>query len=111
MLAMPVLCAADSLYVVDPDLDALFLVDTDTGNRTIVSSSSVGSGPNFGFPLGLSFDLAGDILVIERGVGSSVSRLFKVDPSTGEGVNTLIGSGLASDYAQARTGCRYLLEK
>ena len=44
--------ADGTLYTADYDGNAFLTVDTTTGDRTVVSSSSVGTGPAFVNPIG-----------------------------------------------------------
>jgi hypothetical protein len=80
----------------------LVRVDPVTGDRTIISDDAVGSGPSFNFEpaatdagaaiSSVHYEADGSLLVAENGSGSSLSdsRIFRVDPATGN--RTLISS-------------------
>jgi DNA-binding beta-propeller fold protein YncE len=71
------------LLVSDPTADAVFAVDARSGDRSILSSNSVGIGPGFGpgfgDPNALAREASGRVLV---GVGSE--QVYGVDPVTGD---------------------------
>jgi sugar lactone lactonase YvrE len=69
-----------TLFVADPRNDMVFRVDTITGDRTVVSSSAVGSGPSLIEPAGIVLEPGGDILVLDFGL----QALLRVDPATGD---------------------------
>ncbi|MFN3168946.1 MAG: NHL repeat-containing protein [Phycisphaeraceae bacterium] len=54
-------------------------IDPATGDRTVVSGLSRGTGTNFVAPAGIALDASGNILVADRSQG-----LFSVDPVTGD---------------------------
>jgi probable HAF family extracellular repeat protein len=64
----------------------LFVVDPTTGNRTILSDNTHGTGPDFTDPTGVSFASDGSLLVTDNEKGT----LFRVDPATGN--RTIISS-------------------
>lgn len=69
----------NDIIAVDATLDAVFVVDPVTGNRTIFSDSSTGTGPNFQVPVGVAVASDGDLLVADF----SAAALFKVDRVSG----------------------------
>jgi streptogramin lyase len=86
---------------------AVFSVDPATGNRTVVSSSSVGSGPNFTDLGAIDLDSSGNILVSNVTAGSD-DGIWSVDPATGNrtilsnsgngsGTNFIVPLGFALD--------------
>jgi len=95
-----------------PDF-ALLAVDPATGDRTILSSDTVGAGPSFNFPpsetvggaetWSVHYEADGALLVAENALGGngvpSDSRIYRVDPTTGN--RTLIST---SGYDTAPTG-------
>ena len=72
----------------DASVDALFSIDLSTGDRTIVSSSTVGTGPDFESPWGIVLDSAGTTAYV---MDASVDALFSIDLSTGD--RTIVSSG------------------
>jgi streptogramin lyase len=71
---------------------AIFRVDLSTGNREIISSSDVGSGPEFVSPIDLAVDSSGAIVVSD----GNAHTVFRVDPSNGDRValsSSSVGSG------------------
>ena len=67
-------------YVVDSGLNAVLEVDTLFGDRTIVSSNSVGTGPSFVSPQTIWPRPDGQLLVGDVTAGA----VFLVDPATGD---------------------------
>src|SRR5690349_1539878 len=67
------------LVVSDETLRALLRVDPVTGDRTILSDTTHGTGPNFNMQLGVTVDVAGNIFV----AGNATPAIFRVDPVTG----------------------------
>lgn len=57
----------------------LVVVDLTTGDRTVLSSSSVGTGTLFGSPVGLARESSGSILV---GENRSPGKIFRIDAAT-----------------------------
>jgi len=55
-------------------------VDPVSGNRTVVSSASIGRGPNFVAPKDISIKADGSLLVIDR----TLQAVLRVDPVTGD---------------------------
>lgn len=67
--------------VLDSALDVLLAVDLATGERTVLSSDDVGSGPRLDNPIALAVDAdGGRILVLDEGLPA----LLAVDPATGD---------------------------
>ncbi len=99
--------ADGSLVVVDISLQAILRVDPLTGQRTIVSSREVGSGPPFGLLFGIAVEADGSLVVVYTGSSLDiVSAVVRVDPRTGDrtvvsGGNQNIGSG---PFSLAPTG-------
>ncbi|WP_221031767.1 YDG domain-containing protein [Actomonas aquatica] len=58
---------------------SLFVVDLNTGERTELSSATLGTGPNFSSPLGTAKGSDGYLYVASRGTDS----IIRVDPATG----------------------------
>ncbi len=79
---------------------ALTATDLNSGNRTIISNGSTGSGTDFGFMTGLTLDSTNDrALVSDRGSND----IFAVDLSTGD--RTIISNsvtGLGPDFDSVR---------
>lgn len=72
-----------SLVVYDRTLQALFLIDPATGDRTIVSDNAgTGSGPAFISPDAISVDSANDLAVLREGANTFIT----VDLTTGDRV-------------------------
>ncbi len=72
------------LIVSDASSDSLVLVDPVTLERSILSGSGVGNGPNFLSPIGMAFDVNGDILVTTVEPLAGTSALFRVNALTGD---------------------------
>jgi hypothetical protein len=68
----------------------LLVVDPTTGNRTILSDNSNGTGPAFSAPEGVTLMTNGDLLVGENG------GVVEVDPSTGNRTIISSDSGVGS---------------
>ena len=68
------------ILVSDASLKAIVQVDPVTGDRRILSSSSVGSGPTFGNNEGIAVESDGGIVVVER----HLERVLRVEPITGD---------------------------
>ena len=68
------------LVAVDSSLDAVVRVDPLTGDRTIVSSTSNGTGPAFNNPLGIAVEATGDLVVVD----ADLDAVVRVDPVTGD---------------------------
>lgn len=91
--------AGGFVYVTDTISDTLYRIDPSTGARTVVSSSTTGTGPAFVSPLDVSIHASGDLIVVDE----SHSAVFRVDPITGNrsivsgcndvGCTSLSGSG------------------
>ncbi len=81
--------------VSDSFRDALFAVNLTTGDRTIVSSASAGTGTAFEAPGGLSLDAANNrVFVVDNRSSDDVGRLFSVNLATGD--RTLLVAPAAS---------------
>jgi streptogramin lyase len=76
------------LVVVDAGLDAILLVDPISGDRTVLSSSSVGSGTNFLLPRGIAQEANGDFVVCD----ADLDAIVRVDGTTGD--RTIISSAV-----------------
>jgi hypothetical protein len=90
------------------DGQALYRVDSATGERTLLSgcvdagcTSVVGSGPASGQPSRLILGAGGDLYVTYRVDGSSFGAIRRVDPSTGD--RTQI-SGCENDACTSQSG-------
>ena len=69
----------------------LVVVDPTTGNRTILSDNTTGSGPAFTLPEGVAVEPDGDILVADLyGGPQGDAAVFRVDPATGN--RTIVSS-------------------
>ena len=71
---------------------AIMRIDPVTGDRTMLSSASTGSGPTFGTPVGIALDLDGDIFVTDP----VLSTIFRIDPVSGNRTvisNSVTGEG------------------
>jgi Ca2+-binding RTX toxin-like protein len=80
-------------------LGALFRIDPTTGQRTVLSDFGDAAMGATGFqPVGVAVESTGQILVIDRGAGTSLlGALFRIDPTTGQ--RTLL-----SDFGNAALG-------
>jgi hypothetical protein len=89
----------------NPDY-GLLEIDPTTGNRTLISDISLGSGPAFNDPLDtVTIQSDGSLLVTTQGQSPSSLNLYRVDPTSGNRtiISTAVGSsGPASDYVTAR---------
>ena len=96
-----------NILVVDisTGIQALFRIDPVTGDRVILSSASIGSGPNFVTPFAVLEQDSGAILVLDNGIPA----LLSVDPTTGNRTvlsSASVGSGTAfSAPRDANFGC------
>lgn len=84
---------------------SLLEIDPQTGNRTIISDLTHGSGVPFSAPSGISFLPDGSLLVAD----DNDSALFRVDPATGDrtiitsnNTDYLRGTGVLSGYIEAQ---------
>jgi hypothetical protein len=78
--------SGSNLFVTDSQANDILQVDTLTGNRTVVSSTSIGTGPSLGTPEGAEFDNSGHILVSNLLINAQSqiqAAIFSVDPATG----------------------------
>jgi hypothetical protein len=71
--------------VTDFILEAVVRVDPVSGDRTILSDASIGSGPGFVAPRGIAVGADGNLVVIDSGLEAMV----RVDPVSGD--RTIIG--------------------
>lgn len=78
---------------------AMFLIDPTTGNRTIISDNTHGTGPAFTADYGVTIDSQGDLLVADAGANTSGNGTIRVDPVTGNRtvVSSTTGLKLAVD--------------
>jgi len=63
---------------------AVFEVDPMTGDRTIIASSTVGSGPVLDGILGIAVESSGQIVAVRDSEPYAPSVLLRVDPATGD---------------------------
>ena len=83
----------------------LLLVDPTTGDRTILSDNTHGTGPAFYRPQGVSLAPDGSLLVADQGPPNTSGRLqaiFRVDPATGDRTVVSDDSGQFSGRGLAR---------
>jgi sugar lactone lactonase YvrE len=78
----------------DINVPAIFDVNPTTGNRTIFSGPSAGTGTALSSPEGIAITSLGAVLVADNGVGA----LLQVDPATGNR-SILSGSGVGTGQA------------
>ena len=95
--------------VVDQTLDALILVNLDSGDRTVVSNASRGSGPAFSVPKGLAVDPTGIAYVSDTGLRAVLrvdlltgNRTIVADADTGTGAALGAPIALLRDPANDR---------
>ena len=91
------LTAADgssSIFVVDDDRKALIRVNTLTGNRTTLSSSTMGSGPDFETLVGVAITNFGNVFALDQ----ILDALVRVNLINGE-------RGIASGCPTAEDPC------
>jgi cysteine-rich repeat protein len=67
------------IAVTDAAIDTIFLVDPNTGNRSILSDPTTGGGAAIGQFMAIEPEVSGDYMVIDVGTRS----LLRVDPVTG----------------------------
>ena len=70
----------ESLYVIDALTDALFRIDIGTGDRTVLSSATVGSGTNFAIGYGVAVNSAETVAYV---CDISLDAVLAVDLATG----------------------------
>ena len=78
--------------MVDLGLGAVIRVDPVSGDRTILSDASIGSGPGFVSPFGIAVEADGGLVVRDFGLDAVV----RVDPVSGDRTlisDPSIGSG------------------
>jgi hypothetical protein len=73
--------AGGGLVVTDPDIDAVFRVDPDTGDRTIISDDVTGTGPSFITPYGIAVESDGSLVVIDSEFFQA--EVYRVNPPHG----------------------------
>jgi len=88
--ALPFAARGDETVVANHGGQSLYIVDLTTGNRTVLSSATNGTGTLFTTPVGLARDSSGNIYVGEDGLRG---HIFKIDPRTGN--RTVISSSVA----------------
>jgi hypothetical protein len=77
-----------NLVVLDGGIDAVFRVDPDTGDRTIISQAgTAGDGVGFIFPLGIAVKPDGSVVVTDSGGAVGTDKVIQVDPVTGDRIN------------------------
>ena len=69
----------DRLLVVDASLSAILAIDLGSGDRSVFSDSSHGSGPDLVTPRAAALD-GSTLIVVDAGSGS----LFAIDLATGD---------------------------
>jgi streptogramin lyase len=89
-LAVTGVARAQQTVVANYSGSNLVILNLATGDRSVLSSSTVGTGTNFSAPVGLTRESNGSILL---GENSANARIFRVDATTG---NRTILSGGAS---------------
>jgi hypothetical protein len=91
--------ARDRLVLTNSQSQALLAVDLSSGDRSFISSASIGSGPIFTFPGRLVVDGGNNRAVLPDG---NVNGLFAVDLDSGDRtiLSNGIGAGPAFDFAQ-----------
>jgi sugar lactone lactonase YvrE len=85
------------LFIADSGLDAVFRVDPVTGNRTIISDATTGTGPALDFPFRIAVEPDGNLLVSNNGTGA----LIRIDPLSGDRTviaDAISGSGPGSSF-------------
>ena len=70
--------ADGALVVTDRELRAVVRVDPVSGNRTIVSDATTGTGPPFVSPTGIAVEADGALVVTDSVL------VVRVDPTTGD---------------------------
>jgi sugar lactone lactonase YvrE len=83
------------IVLTDPVLSAVVHVDAATGDRTVLSSAGVGTGPALAFPTGIAIRSDGDLFVFDK----NPPALFRIDPKTGD--RTIVSSasvGVGPDF-------------
>ena len=88
------------ILVADTSLNCLFKIDPATGNRTIFSDATHGSGPAFSGANVLAIEADGSILVGNQ--GSPNPSVYRVDPATGN--RALLSSSSSVPGAGRGTG-------
>lgn len=78
---------SNTLWVSDVSLDAIFSVDINTGDRTLLSDATLGTGDALSSPQGMAFDRQNNQIVV---VDSIVDAVFTV--ANGSGNRTLLSS-------------------
>ncbi len=98
--------ADGAVFVADPVFEAVFRVDPDTGDRTVLSgcrdalcTSTRGAGVVLGGPQDVSLSQGGELIVGDRREsGPTFWRVFRVDPVTGNRSllsSQLMGAGVS----------------
>lgn len=111
------------MLVLDSGLDALLYVDLTSGDRTIISSATMGTGTNFQIPRDLTVDYANnDAYVVEAYVIGGILKGFvhRVDLSNGNrtlvssenlgaGINLVLSNSIAFDNVTTPSTPRLLV--
>ena len=96
--------ASGDILVTDHDLDAVVIVDPNTGDREILSGdpsgANVGTGPNFSTPNGIAFVDKAQIYVTDE----DVDAVFRVDGTTGNREIVSIGPADAATAGVSAVG-------
>ncbi len=108
--------APRDIIVLDGLLDAVFRVDPITGDRTIFSSASVGTGPGIEQALGIAVEPGGTVLV--SGTSDFITGwIYRIDPATGNRSvvsSAAVGAGAAlvnpQDLVVSPTGEIYVAD-
>jgi len=74
------------IIIVDSGIDTVVSVDPVTGDRTVISSTSVGTGDAFIFPRGIALEADGNFVVCDQ----DSDTVIRVDPATGN--RTIVSS-------------------
>jgi len=83
-----ILDANGDILIADTQIDTIFRVDPVTGDRTVLSSNTVGTGPTMSFPGDMVLEADGNIVITE----GSNDQVLRVDPVTGN--RTIVSSSL-----------------
>ncbi len=81
--------AAGDAFATDISNDVLLRIDLDTGDRSIASGATVGTGPAFGNVISMARESTGSLLVTDNGL----NEVLRVDSTTGSRTVLTTGSG------------------